>query len=627
MIEMKHINLSFRDKDLFTDQEIKIDSGKITLITGESGSGKSTLLFELARLTDYANKEYIYENEKMSDLDEESFRRKIAFVFQDCRLFNDLSVIQNIEFFSQLGQVEFKKDKMMNLLDELDLNIDLNGEVKVLSGGQKQRLLILCCMMKDPKIIFLDEPTAYLDDVNRRRMRKIIYDLCYKYHKTVVIASHDLDMLEIADKHYHIESQQILLKKNIIKENKNLIARKTIQTFPLNYYLHAQKSNKVHYKRNIIISFLMIIMTYMMCFQAYYQKETERMINKAIDNELRISYKDGGNAYDMAGTPVSRTLVQDLSQNNMIQNISPFFEWNVAHMTVNDSSFKETVVIQPYYKKMKTVKRSNDPVFSIDKQKINTDKIYISYSLYQKIKGHIHLTGTMQVLKNNEFEFVEIPFELSNADTVDKDIGNRYTKSTENIIYISQNLYQKIINQCIPDASYQSNVYILKINSYKNIQAVTDFIKKHDQQIKVYNPVSSTILNQTTSFGFEMIYNFSKIIFILFVLSCFIIGIFDVVTRRYQYALLLVNGFNKKQCLKLILKERINYCLLSIVLAQVSVMGIFYLQYHTLASIIIERALSVLMIVNLIILFVPCVTFIILMKINNEGNMLKTSEG
>ena len=626
MIEMKHINLSFKDKALFVDQEIKIDSGKITLITGESGSGKSTLLFEIARLTDYADKEYIYENEKMSDLDEESFRRKIAFVFQDCRLFNDLSVIQNIEFFSQLGEVEFKKDKMMNLLDELDLNIDLNGEVKVLSGGQKQRLLILCCMMKDPKIIFLDEPTAYLDDVNRRRMRKIIYDLYYKYHKTVVIASHDLDMLEIADKHYHIESQQILLKKNIIKENKNLIARKTIQTFPLNYYLHAQKSNKVHYKRNIIISFLMIIMTYMMCFQAYYQKETERMINKAIDNELRISYKDGGNAYDMAGTPVSRTLVQDLSQNNMIQNISPFFEWNVAHMTVNDSSFKETVVIQPYYKKMKTVKRSNDPVFSIDKQKINTDKIYISYSLYQKIKGHIHLTGTMQVLKNNEFEFVEIPFELSNADIVDKDIGNRYTKSTENIIYISQNLYQKIINQCIPDASYQSNVYILKINSYKNIQAVTDFIKKHDQQIKVYNPVSSSILSQTTSFGFEMIYNFSKIIFILFVLSCFIIGIFDVVTRRYQYALLLVNGFNKKQCLKLILKERINYCLLSIVLAQVSVMGIFYLQYHTLASIIIERALSVLMIVNLIILFVPCVTFIILMKINNEGNMLKTSE-
>lgn len=95
----------------------------------------------------------------------------------------------------------------------------------------------------------------------------------------------------------------------------------------------------------------MIIMTYMMCFQAYYQKETERMINKAIDNELRISYKDGGNAYDMAGTPVSRTLVQDLSQNNMIQNISPFFEWNVAHMTVNDSSLKKQWSYNPIIRK------------------------------------------------------------------------------------------------------------------------------------------------------------------------------------------------------------------------------------------------------------------------------------
>ena len=628
MIEIKDIEIVYDDYIILNKTDIDIPEHAITLIRGISGSGKTSLLYRIGLISEDDHFYYnIYED--IQDDDKKSILRReyISFVLQDNSLFEQYDVLGNMQLYAAFHNKRYSEEKYRQILKSVNLDIPLHQSIQTLSGGQKQRLLILCCMMKEPEIIFLDEPTAYLDDENRRRMRKIIYDLCYKYHKTVVIASHDLDMLEIADKHYHIENQQILLKKNSIKENKNLIARKTIQTFPLNYYLHAQKSNKIHYKRNIIISFLMIIMAYMMCFQAYYQKETERMINKAIDNELRISYKDGGNAYDMAGTPVSRTLVQDLSQNHMIQNISPFFEWNVAHMTVNDSSFKETVVIQPYYKKMKTVKKNSNHVFSIDKQKINTDKIYISYSLYQKIKGHIHLTGTMQVLKNNEFEFVEIPFELSNADTADKDIGNRYTKSTENIIYISQNLYQKIINQCIPDATYQSNVYILKINSYKNIQAVTDFIKKHDQQIKVYNPVSSTILNQTTSFGFEMIYNFSKIIFILFVLSCFIIGIFDVVTRRYQYALLLVNGFNKKQCLKLILKERINYCLLSIVLAQVSVMGIFYLQYHVLASIIIERALSVLMIVNLIILFVPCVTFIILMKINNEGNMLKTSEG
>ena len=73
----------------------------------------------------------------------------------------------------------------------------------------------------------------------------------------------------------------------------------------------------------------------------------------------------------------------------MIQNISPFFEWNVAHMTVNDSSFKETVVIQPYYKKMKTVKKNSNPVFSIDKQKNKyRQDLYFLFTL-SKIKGHI----------------------------------------------------------------------------------------------------------------------------------------------------------------------------------------------------------------------------------------------
>ena len=205
MIEMKHINLSFRNKDLFTDQEIKIDSGKITLITGESGSGKSTLLFELARLTDYANKEYIYENEKMSDLDEESFRRKIAFVFQDCRLFNDLSVIQNIEFFSQLGEVEFKKDKMMNLLDELDLNIDLNGEVKVLSGGQKQRCAAARAIITNPKIILADEPTGALDSKSAKQLLMTFDYLHQKLNATILMVTHDSKIASYSSKLLYIK--------------------------------------------------------------------------------------------------------------------------------------------------------------------------------------------------------------------------------------------------------------------------------------------------------------------------------------------------------------------------------------------------------------------------------------
>lgn len=607
MIEMKNINLSFKNHILFKNQNISIPSSQITVITGESGSGKSTLLFELAGLTHYSKNEFYTDS------------NDYGFVFQDCRLFDDLTAIQNIQLFSELAEVPFHKDQMMKLLDELDLSIDLNGKVDVLSGGQKQRLLILCCMMKNPDIIFLDEPTAYLDTINREHMRKIIHELCHRYHKTVVIATHDMGMLEIADTHYHIEHQQIILKKESYTEINKIEPKEHIQTNPVTYYLKAEKSNRIHYKRNIVISIMMIIVTYMMCFQAYYQKETDTMINKAIDNELSISYKDGGNAYDMGGQPIPKTLIQDISNNSMVQSIQPFFQWNVL-------STQETIVIQPYYGNMKTYKTYTKQAFSIENKQLNTDHVYISSSLYQKLNKNIHITGILQIPTSNTYTFNKIPFELVNANVTDKDIHNRYTKTTENIIYISPKLYQKIVNQYTQNNTYQSNVYIIKVNSYKNIQSVTEFIKKHDSDIKVYNPVSSAILNKTTTFGFEMIQQFSMIMFIMFISTCFIIGIFDIVSRRYQYALLLVNGLNRLQCLQLILKERSSYCLVSIILSMISVLSLFFFQYHILPSIMIEQAISILILVNSVILIIPCLTFIVLMRSNNEGNLLKTSE-
>ena len=136
----------------------------------------------------------------------------------------------------------------------------------------------------------------------------------------------------------------------LISEFNKIEPKEHIHVNPITYYLKAEKSNRIHYKRNIVISVMMIIVTYMMCFQAYYQKETDTMINKAIDNELRISYKDGGNAYDMGGQPIPKTLIQDISNNSMVQSIQPFFQWNVLSM-------QETIVIQPYYGNMKTYKK------------------------------------------------------------------------------------------------------------------------------------------------------------------------------------------------------------------------------------------------------------------------------
>ena len=188
MIEMKNINLSFKNHILFKNQNISIPSSQITVITGESGSGKSTLLFELAGLTHYSKNEFYTDS------------NDYGFVFQNCRLFDDLTAIQNIQLFSELAEVPFHKNQMMKLLDELDLNIDLNGKVDVLSGGQKQRVAIARALMRNPEIILFDEPTSALDPELTGEVLSVMSDLA-KEGITMLIVTHEIGFAaQVADK-------------------------------------------------------------------------------------------------------------------------------------------------------------------------------------------------------------------------------------------------------------------------------------------------------------------------------------------------------------------------------------------------------------------------------------------
>ena len=182
MIEMKNINLSFKNHILFKNQNISIPSSQITVITGESGSGKSTLLFELAGLTHYSKNEFYTDS------------NDYGFVFQDCRLFDDLTAIQNIQLFSELAEVPFHRDQMMKLLDELDLSIDLNGKVDILSGGQKQRVAIARALAKDVPIIIADEPTGNLDRRSAASIMKLLAKVAKD--KLVIVVTHNYEDVE-----------------------------------------------------------------------------------------------------------------------------------------------------------------------------------------------------------------------------------------------------------------------------------------------------------------------------------------------------------------------------------------------------------------------------------------------
>lgn len=629
MIELKHIHLSFKNNILFENQEISIPQQKITLITGQSGCGKSTLLFEMARLTHYCQCDYYFNHQLLVNYDHDDLFKKerIAFVFQDCRLFEELTALQNIELYAQIAHSQCNKKKVMELIDDFHLNIDLNSNIKKLSGGEKQRLLILCCVMKNPDIIFLDEPTSYLDHDNRKEIRKILLELSKKYHKTVVIASHDLDMLEIADVHYHIENKQIILKKNCESFFTKDDNQKRIQTYPVQFYLNAMKKNRIHLKRNIVVTVLMIVVTHMMCFQMYYKNTVDEFINQAILNELRISYNSGGNAYDIAGITVSQLLIQDLKNHTMVKSIAPFYEWNVLNLVVDHKNIEE-VVIQPYmnYQKMKAIKTSKKHILTIGNQNFDKYKIYISSSLYHRIKQkQINIEGSIQICKNNQLEFVNLPFTLSNADILDDSIYNRYTKTTENIIYLPENLCYEITNKLIKDYTYRSNVYLLELNSYTDALSVQKFIENHDNDIHVFNPVSDTILTKTSSFGYKMVSKFAKIAFIIFIMTCLFIAIFDTIRNRFQYAILMVNGLKKKDCVQIIFQQRLLYTVMSYIISCIMVLLIFYIQYQILTYDIIKYVLLILSFINSLIIAVPCLSFIILFIIKKPGETLKTS--
>ena len=198
MIEMKNINLSFKNHILFKNQNISIPSSQITVITGESGSGKSTLLFELAGLTHYSKNEFYTDS------------NDYGFVFQDCRLFDDLTAIQNIQLFSELAEVPFHKDQMMKLLDELDLNIDLNGKVDVLSGGQKQRVAIVRALAMNPDVILFDEPTSALDPEMVGEVLDLMKSVAAE-GMTMIVVTHEMGFArEVANRVIFMDDGRIL---------------------------------------------------------------------------------------------------------------------------------------------------------------------------------------------------------------------------------------------------------------------------------------------------------------------------------------------------------------------------------------------------------------------------------
>ena len=195
---------------------LSIETGTTVALTGPSGSGKSTLLNLISGIDDVSSGSIIINDQMINDLNQNelcNFRNQnIGMVFQFFNLINDLTVIENISLPLLMRGVNKKSilKTVDNLIDSIGLRDRASFTPNLLSGGEAQRVAIARALVTKPSIILADEPTGNLDKRNTTNIINILIQLCKENRSTLIMVTHDNDLLTKFDQTYTIESGKIL---------------------------------------------------------------------------------------------------------------------------------------------------------------------------------------------------------------------------------------------------------------------------------------------------------------------------------------------------------------------------------------------------------------------------------
>ncbi len=181
---------------ILKDVNLTINTGDVTSIVGPSGSGKTTLLAIMAGL-DLPSKGRIklmgHEITTMNEDKRAQVRSNdVGFVFQSFHLLPRLSALDNVMLPLEILGDKNAKNKSMEALNQIGLEKRVKHLPNQLSGGEKQRVAIARAMVKQPKILFADEPTGNLDKASTEIISDLLFSINHAYQTTIVIVTHDL---------------------------------------------------------------------------------------------------------------------------------------------------------------------------------------------------------------------------------------------------------------------------------------------------------------------------------------------------------------------------------------------------------------------------------------------------
>ena len=191
--------------------DLSINEGEIIVVLGPSGSGKSTMLNVLSGIDNPSSGEIFFDNNRIDKFDSmelTNYRKdNLGFIFQSYNIIPNLTVEENIELGSHLSNNPLDIDEVIKAVG---IENQKNKYPYQLSGGQMQRVSIARALVKNPKVLFCDEPTGALDEETGKNVLKLLQEINNKYKTTMIIVTHNPSIAEMANTVVKMNSGKIV---------------------------------------------------------------------------------------------------------------------------------------------------------------------------------------------------------------------------------------------------------------------------------------------------------------------------------------------------------------------------------------------------------------------------------
>lgn len=192
-----------------------VKKGEFISIVGPSGSGKSTLLNIIGALDRPTNGKIYLKNLDVFSLSDRKIAKMrnqmIGFIFQSYNLIDRTTVLSNVEIPAIIAGMDGREvtERALKLLNILGIKEKAALKPLNLSGGQQQRVAIARALMNNPAIILADEPTGNLDTKTGEEVFKLLKMISFKYHRTIVMVTHNPDLARETDKTIYVRDGKI----------------------------------------------------------------------------------------------------------------------------------------------------------------------------------------------------------------------------------------------------------------------------------------------------------------------------------------------------------------------------------------------------------------------------------